>query len=34
MLHGLRNTKLAGFAFVGNIGLGFAIGEPSLEVAS
>ena len=32
--HGLRNTKLTGFAFAGIIGLGFAIGERSLEVAS
>ena len=30
----LRNTKLTDFAFAGTVGLGFAIGEPSLEVAS
>ena len=29
VLHGLRHTKLTGFAFTGIIGLGFAIGEPS-----
>ena len=34
VLHGLRNTKFTGFVFAGIIGLGFAIGEPSLEVAS
>ena len=33
-LHGLRKTKMTGLAFAGTIGLGFAIGEPSLEVAS
>ena len=33
-LHGLRNTKLTGDVFAGTIGFGFAIGEPSLEVAS
>ena len=34
VLHGLRNTKWTVFAFAGIIGLGFAIGEPSQEVAS
>ena len=33
-LHGLHNTKLTGLAFAGTIGFGFAMGEPSLEVAS
>ena len=33
-LHGLRDTKLSGLAFAGTVGLGFAIGEPSFEVAS
>ena len=34
VLHGLRDTKLTRFAFAGIIRLGFAIGEPSLEVVS
>ena len=34
VLHGLRNTNSTGLAFAGTIDFGFAIGEPSLEVAS
>ena len=33
-LDGLHDTRLMGLAFVGIIGSGFAIGEPSLEVAA
>ena len=33
-LHGLRHTKLTGLTLTGTIGFGFAIGEPSLKVAS
>ena len=33
-LHGLCDTRLMGLAFAGIIGFCFAIGEPSLEVAS
>ena len=32
-LHGLCKTKLSGLAFAGTVGCGFAIGEPSLELA-